>query len=166
MGSPRYLSDLAGTQQNQFRIRPSGSAGPPSSGYHRVGEEYVDVNGARWYCVASGTPGTWQGLGVGGTQALTLASTDYVLDTLDITKYRTTRWALEFKKNTNLLILEIVASHDGSAASEVRPTSMLIGSTADVAATVDINSGNLRLYVSADTTGWTATWQRLYTMGA
>jgi hypothetical protein len=163
----RYLADLAGTQQNTFRIAPAASAGPPSSGYHRIGEEYVDSLGARWYCVVAGTPGVWVGAAVGGTQAITLAATDYVLQSLPIATYRTVRWALELKKGSTYLIFEIVGSHDGSTASDIRPVSMQLGTgVVDVTAAVAVAASNLELSVRADTTGWTATWQRVYAMPA
>jgi hypothetical protein len=40
-------------------LHASGSAGAPASGAHHSGELYVDSGGVLWYCVASGTPGTW-----------------------------------------------------------------------------------------------------------
>ena len=40
-------------------LTPSGSVGPPPAGAHVVGELYTDTNGALYYCVDAGTPGTW-----------------------------------------------------------------------------------------------------------
>jgi hypothetical protein len=38
----------------------SSTQGPPTSGTHSVGELYVDNQGDLFFCVASGTPGTWK----------------------------------------------------------------------------------------------------------
>jgi len=43
-----------------LRLRPSNTQGSPASGAHAVGELYVDNQGALYFCVASGTPGTWK----------------------------------------------------------------------------------------------------------
>ena len=39
---------------------PSHSQGPPNTGDHLMGEFYVDNQGALYFCVANGTPGTWK----------------------------------------------------------------------------------------------------------
>ena len=51
---------IAGTTRNSFRTTPAGASGPPASGDHEIGEEYVDSLGSRYVCVADGTPGTWR----------------------------------------------------------------------------------------------------------
>ena len=43
-----------------LRLEPSRSQGPPNSGTHLVGEFYIDNQGVLYFCVASGTPGTWK----------------------------------------------------------------------------------------------------------
>jgi hypothetical protein len=43
-----------------LRLEPSNTQGSPASGRHSVGELYVDNNGALYFCVGSGTPGTWK----------------------------------------------------------------------------------------------------------
>jgi hypothetical protein len=40
-------------------LRPS-AAGIPTTGSHRGGELYVDSTNVLWYCIATGTPGTWK----------------------------------------------------------------------------------------------------------
>jgi hypothetical protein len=103
----------------------------------------------------------------GAQVPLTLAATPYVLDALDITAFRTARWVVTFRKGTDVLVLEIVATHDGTDASDMRPTSLQSGTGAmDVAAVVDIDTGFLRITASADTTGWVVTWARLYALAA
>jgi hypothetical protein len=42
-----------------LHLSPAGAAGPPATGAHSSGELYVDANGRLYYCMASGTPGTW-----------------------------------------------------------------------------------------------------------
>lgn len=38
---------------------PSSTAGAPTSGFHQLGEVYVDSAGTFYRCVVAGTPGTW-----------------------------------------------------------------------------------------------------------
>lgn len=59
---------LAGITLSQFRIRPAANPGAPTTGFHLIGEEHVDSVGARFFCTASGTPGTWA-TGGGGKPA-------------------------------------------------------------------------------------------------
>jgi hypothetical protein len=40
-------------------LSPAGTAGPPTTGSHAVGEVYVDSAGRLYSCVTGGTPGTW-----------------------------------------------------------------------------------------------------------
>lgn len=42
-----------------LRLKANPTSGPPTHGYHRVGEFYVDVNGDLFYCKAYGEPGSW-----------------------------------------------------------------------------------------------------------
>lgn len=56
----RFLSDLAGTLLNSFRIKPAAVGGAPTSGAHAIGEIYMDSTGKPWRCVAAGTPGSWK----------------------------------------------------------------------------------------------------------
>jgi hypothetical protein len=48
-------------------LSPAGSAGPPTSGAHALGELYVDAGGVVYSCQSAGTPGTWVPVLVGGT---------------------------------------------------------------------------------------------------
>lgn len=170
MPAARYLADLAGTGRSQFRIKPDAAAGPPTSGYHKIGTLHMDATGVLWSCTATGTPGSWVALApvdppVGGQVVLPAALT--VLDTLDITLYRTAKWALELRKGTKLWVEEILASHDGTTPTDVRPASFKIGTgPVDADGEVDISGGLLRLTVTPGSTGWTATWRRLYALGA
>jgi hypothetical protein len=43
-----------------LRLVPSTVGGKPTSGNHLVGELYVDSGGVLYFCVTSGTPGTWK----------------------------------------------------------------------------------------------------------
>lgn len=58
-----HLANLAGTRKSQFRIRPAGTTGAPTTGAHAVGEIHMDSEGSMWRCTAAGTPGTWSQLG-------------------------------------------------------------------------------------------------------
>jgi hypothetical protein len=169
MPAPRYLADLAGTQRSDFRIKPDAATGPPTSGSHLLGEIHTDSAGRLWHCIASGTPGTWEPLAVVvGGEVPSLSVATHVLDSLDTAVFNSVRWAIELRKGTNVLLQEIVASHDGSGAwGEMRPTSMQVGTgTFDITIEVDVHvSGFMRLMVTPVTTGWTATWKRLYTLG-
>jgi hypothetical protein len=40
-------------------LEPASNSGRPRSGTHRRGELYVDSQGALFFCIADGTPGTW-----------------------------------------------------------------------------------------------------------
>lgn len=164
----RHIADLAGTRRSQFRIRPDAAAGPPTTGAHQLGDLHMDSLGRLWQCSASGTPGTWVMLDpvIAGQQgALPVSLT--VLDSVAITSYRTVKWALELKKGTKYQIFEIVASHNDTTPTDQRPVSYKIGTgTIDISADVDIVSSNLRLTVTPASTGWTATWRRLYAMQA
>jgi len=42
-----------------MRLIPANRLGSPTSGFHQVGELYVDRDGNLFFCKASGTPGTW-----------------------------------------------------------------------------------------------------------
>jgi hypothetical protein len=103
-----------------------------------------------------------------GGDVPSLSVSTHVLDNLDTTVFNSVRWAIELRKGTNVLLQEIVASHDGAGAwGEMRPTSMQVGNGIfDITIAVDVHvSGFLRLMVTPVTTGWTATWKRLYTLG-
>ncbi len=52
-----------------LRLAASGSAGAPTVGAHSMGELYVDSGGVLWFCVATGTPGTWQAVIHGGANS-------------------------------------------------------------------------------------------------
>jgi len=41
-------------------IKPSSNPGAPTVGARSVGELYVGSNGVLYFCVKSGTPGTWK----------------------------------------------------------------------------------------------------------
>ena len=157
MTTPRYISDLAGTQRPSFRVALAGTSGPPTTGVHLAGEIYKDSGGNQWNCIVSGEPGTWDG----GKVDL-LASLN-VLDSVDIAQFRTTKWSFTAVKGSTVLILEIVASHDGTDPSDVRPASMQIGAgPVDLTVDIDISAGRLRLTATPATSGWAAAWRRLY----
>lgn len=44
----------------QLRLTPTGRIGKPTTGYHQIGELYLDKVGALFLCTAAGTPGTWR----------------------------------------------------------------------------------------------------------
>lgn len=44
----------------QVRLTPTGRAGRPTTGYHQIGELYLDKVGALFICTTTGTPGTWR----------------------------------------------------------------------------------------------------------
>jgi hypothetical protein len=165
----RYLADLAGTLRNQFRITPAATSGPPVSGTHQEGELHMDSLGSVWSCVASGTPGTWVLLDpVIGGQSPSLPVSTTVLDSFLIADYVTVKWALDLRKGTKAQIFEIVGTHDGTNPTDQRPTSFRIGTGAiDIDADVDITGGTtMRLTVTPVTTGWTATWRRMFALEA
>jgi len=67
---------LDGTTRSQFLITPASFVGPPTTDFHQKGEAHVDSSGDWWFCITSGTPGTWvKGLdlstGVSGNPAFT-----------------------------------------------------------------------------------------------
>jgi hypothetical protein len=41
-------------------IKPSTNAGAPTAGANSMGQLYVDRDGVLYFCVKSGTPGTWK----------------------------------------------------------------------------------------------------------
>lgn len=55
----KVFKKLAGTTQSQFLITPASFTGPPTTGEHDKGEAHVDDQGDWWFCITSGTPGTW-----------------------------------------------------------------------------------------------------------
>ena len=90
-----------------------------------------------------------------------------VVDTVDITTYRTVRWAVEVRKASRYWISEVVASHDGTDATGQIPTSFQFGTGAtDITIDVDISGSDMRLTATPATTGWTITWSRVYAMPA
>jgi hypothetical protein len=54
-----YGGDFVG-ELAPLRLRPSNTQGSPNTGAHNIGELYVDNQGSLYFCVASGTPGTWK----------------------------------------------------------------------------------------------------------
>ncbi|HXX98724.1 MAG TPA: hypothetical protein VEL11_16625 [Candidatus Bathyarchaeia archaeon] len=58
-GSGGYGGDFEGELAPVW-LRPSKTQGSPSTGAHNMGELYVDNQGVLYFCVASGTPGTWK----------------------------------------------------------------------------------------------------------
>ena len=48
-----------GTTEDTFQIGPSLITGPPTTGLHSLGENYIDDVGKKYVCIAEGTPGTW-----------------------------------------------------------------------------------------------------------
>jgi hypothetical protein len=55
----RYGAVLGG-QVAPVRLSPAAHPGAPTSGYHRMGELYVDNEGDLFFCKKSGTPGIWK----------------------------------------------------------------------------------------------------------
>jgi len=55
----RNFNNTSGTTKSIFQITPGTTVGQPTTGFHEVGETFVDVNGARFNCIVSGTPGVW-----------------------------------------------------------------------------------------------------------
>lgn len=103
---------------------------------------------------------------VGGQIANMPASTQ-ILDSLVATSYRTVRWVVEVRKAPDILILEVVGSHNGIAASDMRPTSMQIGTNpVDISVAVTLVGSSLQLSVTPLSSGWTATWRRIYALRA
>jgi hypothetical protein len=47
-------------------LTPKGTAGPPATGAHSVGDLWTDVNGIVWACITAGTPGVFAPLQTGG----------------------------------------------------------------------------------------------------
>ncbi len=67
-------------------LDPSNSPNAPTVNTHRTGELYVDSNGAIFYCVAPGTPGTWRKLAgkiVVGPENYFSVGTLHLLPTID-----------------------------------------------------------------------------------
>ena len=124
-----------------------------NSSYYQLQEDLTT-----WLILSSISPTQSQvELGVGTT----------LLDSLDITTNRTTRWVVEFRKSTQVVVLEIVASHNGILVAEQHPTAFQIGTgTFDVSEAVSIVSGQMQLNATAGSSGWVALWQRIYSMTA
>ena len=49
--------------------------GPPAYGTFHLGEWVIDVTGAVWICIASGSPGTWAAAQIAGANTWTGANT-------------------------------------------------------------------------------------------
>ena len=102
-----------------------------------------------------------------GPEQVSLGLSLQILDSIDITVNRTTRWLLEFRKNSQIQTIVILATHDGSTSVEMQQSSLQMGSgDFDVAEAVDLVAGQMRLTVLAGSFGWTATWERLSAMPA
>jgi hypothetical protein len=56
-GTNGYGGDFQG---GLVPLRPSTTAGSPTTAAHQMGELYVDVNGVLYFCTANGRPGTWK----------------------------------------------------------------------------------------------------------
>ena len=57
MGDTFYKT--RGTTEDTYQIGPSLITGPPTTGLHFLGENYIDDVGKKYICIAQGTPGTW-----------------------------------------------------------------------------------------------------------
>jgi hypothetical protein len=60
--SPNGVGGQFGGGKAPLLLLPAGTAGPPTSGSHYLGELYVDGNGILFSCTANGTPGAWRRL--------------------------------------------------------------------------------------------------------
>jgi hypothetical protein len=47
-------------RRSQLRLIPANRIGKPNSGYHKVGELFLDKLGTLYICAVAGTPGTWK----------------------------------------------------------------------------------------------------------
>jgi hypothetical protein len=57
-GAGFFRATLQGGQA-PLRLLPAETAGVPASGYHQVGELFVDSHGNLFFCKVTGSPGTW-----------------------------------------------------------------------------------------------------------
>ena len=168
MAGPRHLADLAGTRRNQFRIKPAGTTGAPSSGYHQIGEEHVDSAGARFYCTASGTPGTWSSTvtpasAITNTPAGNIVATDVQaaineLDTEKVAKAGDTMTG----PLTTPSVKETVFTITDGAAFEIDPANggiqiIVLGANRTPAAT-NFAAGQSVTLMVADGTAYAITW--------
>lgn len=95
----RYISDLRGTKQSAFNIKPLSTVGPPTSGTHKIGDVAIDSVGDLFTCITAGTPGSWKQLDssyhyhkynvdlsaqTGGTSYTIPGITSYVTGTLSV----------------------------------------------------------------------------------
>lgn len=58
-GGTGYGGIFSGTR-SQLRLTPTGRIGRPTTGYHQIGELYLDKVGSLFICSVAGTPGTWR----------------------------------------------------------------------------------------------------------
>jgi hypothetical protein len=60
-------------------LKKGSTSGQPTTGTHKAGELFVDVNGTLFYSVIAGTPGTWVNLST-GSNLVTLSAPSRVFD--------------------------------------------------------------------------------------
>jgi hypothetical protein len=171
-----YLPNLAGTQRNQFRIRPAGVIGAPTTGYHRLGEVHMDAAGVPWVCVLTGTPGEWDKLGTSPSLSLNLALGVNTLDALYVDDVGLIRWMVYLRKATQRHGYMVTGTHDGDVSSDA--TNGFVGLTMesstgqDIDVDIDVNvsgagaSQVISLELDAGSTGWDAFAVRLATFPA
>lgn len=155
----RHIADLAGTRLNQLRTNPAGTAGPPSSGAHLIGEQYVDSLGARWDCIASGTPGTWRGAG-GSSLSVALGNgAGQVAESVAMASIGALVWDVILKKTSNIHYSRVSAITDLSTLLYDQSNIMEIGSGFPTVSVV-LSGANAVLTIDTATTGWTAVIRR------
>lgn len=93
--------------------------------------------------------------GGGGEITAALSSGANYPDTVSIATVKAVWWELCLYKGTAVYQTTVQVSHDGSAAYWVQLSPIVVG-TVDVTVTCDINTGNMRLVLTAGTTGWAA----------
>lgn len=171
-----FLPNLAGTQRNQFRIRPAAAIGAPTTGYHRVGELHMDLAGVPWVCVVTGTPGEWDRLGSSPALALSLALGVNALDSLYVDDVGLIRWMVYLRKGQVRAGYLVTGTHNGDPSTDATDGYVGItlegGTGEDVDVDIDCEvsgagaSQIISLELDAGSTGWEAFAVRIATFPA
>lgn len=90
---------------------------------------------------------------------ISLTSGVNVADTVTISTVKAVWWELVLYKGTAIYQTTVQASHDGTSAYYVQISPVVVG-TVDIATSIDISGGNMRLLFTASTTGWAARFRK------
>jgi len=100
------------------------------------------------------------GAGLSGTLTATPPAAATAIDAVAVATYRECRWFVTLQKGIVCRSSTVVANHDGTTPYFNEFDIVLTPGTIDIAMSVDISGGNMRLVATPSTVGWTVKYRR------